>query len=298
MMDLLIRGLRRLHLLKHAVLRPRRFVCGRSFRIPVYLDKGTTHLEDREPWLDPLLQVLLLRSQGAFVEAGTNVGGTLLRAHVIAPASQYLGFEPNPACVAYVEELMRENRITGPRVMAVALGDYDGSGVLQFHHADPADRTATLIPEYDQGQQIDRVVAVPVVRFDDVAVNLLKKEVGVVRLDTNGGDLEVLRGMQDTIARHRPAIILHLPPVYRPTNTERLRRQELIEGELGKHGYALYRVHEDGYSIHVEPIHGPIGIHGELDWSNYIAIHRDRTAGVLSAFHVVEGPQRYDPVLR
>jgi FkbM family methyltransferase len=232
------------------------------------------------------------------VEAGTNLGSTLLRGNVIAPASSYIGFEPNPACVAYVEELLRENRIVGPRVFTAALGDQEGVGTLQFHHSDPADRTATLIPEYDQGQQVDRVLTVPVVRFDDVSQGLLARNVGVIRLDTNGGDLEALRGMRATLERDRPALILHLPPIYRATNTERLRRQELIEGELTKLGYALFRVHEDDRIIHVEHVPCPIGTHGELDWSNYIALHSDRVETILGAFHLVQGPQRYEPVLR
>lgn len=298
MSDLLIRALRRLRLLRHAVLRPARYVCGRRFRIPVYLEKGNTHLEDREPWMDPVLQVLLLRSQGAFVEAGANLGATLLRAHVVAPASAYIGFEPNAACVGYINELMRENGITGPRVLPMALADRDGVAALLMHNPESTDRTATLIPDFDQGQQVDRTIMVPRVPFDRIADGLLEKNVGVVRLDANGGDLEALRGMADTIRRDRPALILHLPPIYRPTNTERLSRQQAIEALLAGLGYGLYRVHEHDQVIQVEPVPFPIGIHGELDWSNYIALYKDRAPAILSAFHIVKDVQRFRPGAR
>lgn len=297
-MDLAIRGLRRLRLLRHTVLRPRRHVCGRSFRVPIYMEKGTTLLEDNETWLGPVLQVLLLRSQGAFVEAGTNVGATLLRGHVVAPASNYIGFEPNPACVGYVEELMRENAVKGPRVIPAALSDHEGVVRLVMHHPEPTDRTATLVPDYDQGQQEDRALTVPCLAFDDVAADLAIKKVGVVRLDAGGADLEALRGMRRTIETDKPALILRLPPIYRPSNSERLRRQEAIEALLQELGYGLYRVHEQDMVLRIEPVPYPIGIHGELDWSNHIALHRDRSAPVLKAFHLVKEVQRFTPGAR
>ncbi len=107
-----------------------------------------------------------------------------------------------------------------------------------------------------------------------------------MRLDMEGADQQALAGMAEHLRRDRPALILHLPPVYRESNTVRITRQLGIEAQLKEMNYALFRVHQENESIRLERIIGPIAIHAELDWSNYIALHRDREASVLDAFLV------------
>ena len=119
-----------------------------------------------------------------------------------------------------------------------------------------------------------------------MAAELVKGPVGVIRLDMEGADQQALAGMAEHLRRDRPALILRLPPVYRESNTERMARQLGIEAQLKEMDYRLLRVHQEKESIRLERISGPIGIHAELDWSNYVALHRDREASVLDAFLV------------
>lgn len=286
MTDLLLRSLRRLGLLRRVVLYPRRYSCGRSFRIPVYLGIGAAALEERDQWAGPVLQVLLMRCPGAFVDCGVNLGATLLKVHVISPDTPYLGFEANPACVAYVDELMAVNGITGPVVVPLALSDHRGAAMLEIYHHDPTDATASSVPDFKQGQEISKRISVPCMRFDEVAPELLKGPIGVVRLDLEGADQQALEGMVEHVRRDHPVLILRFPPVYRESNTERLHRQLRSEQVLSQLGYALFRIHLQMESIRLERLNGPIGIHAELDWSDHIAVHRDREAHVLGGFLV------------
>ena len=75
--------------------------------------------------------------------------------------------------------------------------------------------------------------------------------------------------------------------MYRTTNDERARRQDRIETLLRELGYSLHRIHAIRDFVRLEAIDGPIGLHGELEWSNYIGLHHTRSDEVLSGFSLL-----------
>ena len=288
MTGVLIKVLRKLHLLRRVVVYTRRTIGGRSIRIPIYLDIGGMHLVDRDPWMLPLLQHLLAGSNGTFVDAGANIGQTLLRVHAISPSTPYLGFEPNPLAVAYIRELLRANSIGDKQLICAALGGSDGVQELEHYHGDPADASASTVPGFKQGHPIEGRTMVPLLHFDTHANTCLHGSLGVVKVDVEGAEFEVLAGMKEHLKRDRPAIVLHLPPVHRDSHTERLHRQEKMQGLLSSLDYRLHRILWDGTCISLHAITGPIGIHSEPDWSNYLAVHVSREAAFLSGFPTVD----------
>lgn len=288
MNDLLIRVLRRLHLSRRLVLYAHRTVCGQPFKIPLFLGMGTQHLEVRDAWIDPVLQVLLTHYNGTFIDAGVNVGRVLLKVRVIAPMTPYLGFEPNPACITYLGELMRANGLDGITVVPAALGSEHAVEELLLHHLDHDDATATVVPGFKQGHPVERRVMAASLCFDQVAPALLHAPLGVVKVDVEGAEADVLQGMRDHLRRDHPALVLKIPPLYRATNDERAARQVRIEGLLKELGYRLFRVHAIRDHIRLEAIRGAIGLHGELEWSNYLALHEDGAGEVLKGFSLLK----------
>jgi FkbM family methyltransferase len=63
---------------------------------------------------------LMTARKGTFVDVGMNLGQTLLAAKAIDPARHYIGFEPNPHCFAYCEQLTQLNQL--PNVSLVPIG--------------------------------------------------------------------------------------------------------------------------------------------------------------------------------
>lgn len=58
-----------------------------------------------------LTSLFKLRS-GTFLDIGVNLGLTLIKVKSVNADRNYIGFKPNPACVFYIEELKRINKLS------------------------------------------------------------------------------------------------------------------------------------------------------------------------------------------
>ena len=85
-----------------------------------------------EPWMTQWLESLLPVRTGVFLDIGVNLGQTLLKVKAIDPQRPYVGFEPNPACVFYLHELISMNQIQEASIFPVAPAQATGLPQLDF----------------------------------------------------------------------------------------------------------------------------------------------------------------------
>src|SRR5882724_8814387 len=78
--------------------------------IPVMGGLGYNNVFGTEKWMSSVLKKILNRSEGCFVDVGVNIGQTLIKVKSIDRNIDYLGFEPNPVCVFYAENLIGINK--------------------------------------------------------------------------------------------------------------------------------------------------------------------------------------------
>ncbi len=79
------------------------------FRIPIIRGIGDQNAFMTEMWMVEVLKRLLPLKPGTFIDVGANIGQTLLKLRAVSQSTPYLGFEPNPACAAYMQELILAN---------------------------------------------------------------------------------------------------------------------------------------------------------------------------------------------
>lgn len=192
--------------------------------------------------------------------------------HALSPSIPYLGFEPDPAAAAYIEELARANGWGPPRVVPAALADRDGPAELTLFQGDVIDGTASLLPDLRAAQPGAGRIIVPCYTFATVERSLPIGPLGLVKIDVEGGELAVMKGMYDRLQRDRPAIIVEVLPAYTADNRARLDRQEALEGLLRQLGYGLHRIVHHAGPMHLQRITGAIGVHGDLDLTDYVAL--------------------------
>jgi hypothetical protein len=96
---------------------------------------------------------------------------------------------------------------------------------------------------------------------------LQQKKVGLIKIDVEGGELEVLRGLKDIILANQPSIIIEILPVYSSENIERLSRQKLLQEFIKNLNYEIFRINESNgtYFKIIE-----IEVHSDLRLSNYL----------------------------
>ena len=282
MAHLLVRALRRLKLLPYLNLTSRITIKDQQFLIPIRGGLGFDNLFMSEPWMTKLLERLKPFFTGAFIDVGVNVGQTLLKSYTVNKDVNYIGFEPNPVCIHYLQELISINKIKHAKLIPVGVSDKTGIIHLNFFHSEKTDSTASIIQNFRPGETIDHSTYVPV--FECRHLVSLLPETGhcILKIDVEGAELEVLKTFGEWISKCQPLIIIEILPVYQSDNAFRLKRQQEIESLLASWNYKMSRINKKD-DISLTRIK-EIGVHGDLELCDYVLYPADLEPGLRSMF--------------
>lgn len=225
-----------------------------------------------EPWMTDLLGSLLPLAPGRFVDVGVNLGQTLLKVKLLDPERAYLGFEPNPLCVSYVRELIARNHWRSVELVPAGLFVRDEILALElFSTTDATDSAASVISNFRPGQPVHERLHVPVVRWETATKAVGEVPSGIVKIDVEGAELEVLSTMEAMIGRDMPLILMEVLPAYRADNSPRIERQRAIEALAARHGYSILRVQKssDGRFRGLRRIQ-EFGVHADLNECEHV----------------------------
>jgi FkbM family methyltransferase len=187
-----------------------------------------------------------------------------------------VGFEPNPICVFYLYHLIQENTalISSENTFVVPIGLYakEEVGRLRITGIDSGSSGAYL-HELFRDRRESHTHFVPLMRYATVERTIGCLDVGIVKIDVEGSEYEVLIGLDTLIKRDEPIIIIEILPVYDRSNTYRLERQELVQSFLRDCGYKIYRIikNPDGSLRTFQPIN-EIAIHSDLAACDYVCV--------------------------
>lgn len=270
-------------------------IAGRRFQTPK-LDGSMC--ESSEPWMVELLVKIALRKPGTFLDVGVNLGQTLLALKAVDALRRYVGIEPNAACISYTERLISINKLTNCLLIPSGLGTESGIRQLELFHGTTTDSSASVIANFRPGEVISCAKMVAIFPFSEINRAVDLSLLGIIKVDCEGGEADVLVSMQDAIARQRPWLIVEILPCYDAGNVDRIQRQGLIEALLQRVKYTKYRVKKTkvGGLAYLDRIE-EIGIHGELENSDYLFVpleERERLPKELFA-RVGEGMSDSEP---
>ncbi len=241
---------------------------GKNFIIPNIKNINSGYSEH---WMLPLLKKAFILRSGSFLDVGVNTGQTLLKVKSIEPERSYIGFEPNPSCIFYVEELIRVNNITD--VTLVPVGIYVKNTILPLNRFidSVTDSSASLISEFRPGAEVVSRALVPVFDIGTMDNLFAKRDFGVLKIDVEGAELEVLESLKSIVARDRPIIFMEILPAYNDENEIRISRQLKIQKLFQKMNYKILQViiSSDGSFVRLDKI-DEIGVHSDLNKCEYI----------------------------
>lgn len=164
----------------------------------------------------------------ASVDVGANKG---VYSYVLARCSAHVhAFEPNPKMFA----LLRRTAPANVTVSPLAIGDRSGPAELRVPKSRKgySNQRATL--RRDRGGADAGVVTVECRRLDDLALS----DIGFIKIDVEGFELQVLDGARALLARERPNLLVEIEEIHTGRPIEELIAA--VEG-LGYRGLALHR---------------------------------------------------------
>ncbi len=174
---------------------------GNAFRIPLIHGMGRYLFVTREPWRRKILRAIGQMNPDTLLDVGVNVGQTLLDMKEIMPTVRYIGFEPNPSCVSYVNELIKLQNFQQTSVMPFGLGS--ASSMRQLFSSCQDDPSGSLS---DREGVTTQPTSVYIKKGDEFFAREEVQEISFIKIDAEGHELHVLKGLRNSIEKHRPII--------------------------------------------------------------------------------------------
>jgi len=220
---------------------------GMDLKIPLVFGLGSEHLFLREQlWTYRFLARVLQDRPGPFVDIGANVGLYLIWTKSIDESREYIGFEPNPACNFYLQELIRNNGFSDVSVFPVALSDTRRLGT--FFARRLGDKMGSLLT--DHRTEKDRPFSFRLITEpgDPVFAELNPPSISAMKIDVEGAELEVLRGLSKTLARYGPPLICEVlsPDPHQASFDARMHRLDELLALLRTLDYTALCLGDDG----------------------------------------------------
>jgi FkbM family methyltransferase len=180
----------------------------------------------------------ILGSGDVFYDIGANVGWySVLAARAVGPSGSVLAFEPSLENALLAQQNAAVNGLGNVTVVPAALTDHDGWMTFITHgslegHLDLQDGSGEAGREAGSAGA-DRML-VPVAALDTWLALTGQPAPTVVKIDVEGAEVGVLRGMRRTLQEARPTIIVELHGT-----------QDLVADELDDAGYEHRPIERD-----------------------------------------------------
>ena len=255
-------------------------------RARLYLN-GITRDPNYEPWLNGAFRAALAARTGSFIDVGANRGQTLMKLLTIDSNRQYVGFEPQIDCCFFIQQFIQQNHLSNHFVLPIGLSDLNGCPQL-LKHSNASDPTASIVPGFRPDEFYSSKDYIYVALGDDIVEKIGLSDVAVIKIDVEGGELEVVRGLGRTIKRFSPFVFFEVlnhflvatgKPLDAKTVAFREQRSSDLEKLLRDAGYTIFNCLPNDRLCEVEAIR-PV-VSSDLSITDYVAVHQSSRAEFL-----------------
>jgi FkbM family methyltransferase len=187
-------------------------------------------------WLLPHY-VRLLKSTRTVIDVGANVGQyALVAARELGPSARIVAFEPEATCY---RKLLRNILLNGFETITpenYAVAGVDGEATLNCNpeaDVNQAQSSLVALPHHQRTQSVKCVA------LDTYCSSRELRDVGVLKIDAQGAEMQALEGCARTIRRDVPHVLLRCHDVFvRAMGSTPMTIQEFLLDQ----GYALFDV--------------------------------------------------------
>lgn len=162
-----------------------------------------------EPEVTGALRALIKPGDTIFDIGGDAGYYTVMFAKLVGSGGKVVVFEPIPKAQERIMENVGLNGFTNVEMVDLALGSKPGSFVLERPFQDSRINLNKVEPGPED-------ILVKVVRFDALAAERSLPKADLIKIDVEGAELEILKGMEDYVSAHHPVFVIELHPELLP----------------------------------------------------------------------------------
>jgi len=180
-------------------------------------------------WDEPGLRLLLRRfpEGGTFVDIGAHLGNHSVAIGRLGAAGRIIAAEVNDEVHRLLAANLAMNGLTGRTELAgagTAIGAAEGEAwIVRNRRRSSETMVKASAPEAAPGEARGKIAKVRVITGDTLIGD---RPVAAIKIDTSGGEIEVLRGLAATLARQRPVVLIDHA-------TAGLDRVQRVAGQMG-----------------------------------------------------------------
>jgi FkbM family methyltransferase len=178
-----------------------------------------------------------LRQGQAAIDVGAHVGAVTLRMARSVAGGPVVACEPNPDLASRLRRNLELNQLTNVSVREVAVGARRGTATLHVPSDSRHVGGSSLASGAETHHHAVRPLQVPVVTLDDLVAEVGLRDVGLVKIDVEGYEADVLAGAETLLRRDRPALLFEYTEPWWMANGTSLA--EVIRS-LTEIGYATF----------------------------------------------------------
>lgn len=271
-------------------------VDGQQLRIPLLYGAGlqNLHVADQDRPLARAVRAVFDYTLGGVVDVGCNIGHFMELCVLADRERPYVGFDPSLACCFYVQRFIQENRLAHHAVVPVGLGLR--AETADLHSDGPFDVCASFSRDAHVRGRFRQRSPLRIEAGDVLVPQLGIDPIALIKIDVEGLELDVLRGLEKTIARQRPFVLFEVliyanldrhPAIGRDHDVadvravaEHRRRHAIALGEFfHEHGYAVFKLCRNTDLLRLEDLDpGEAADSAEMD---HLAVPREHVERFL-----------------
>ena len=171
-----------------------------------------------EPHIANLISSYLLKSNIAVLDIGANIGATTIPLAKKYPNAKFYLFEPHPEVFSTLQENCSYNKLTNVELINAAISNVD-SDCIKFHAQRRSDNMGLSSIRLNHDIKNYETINIRAIQVDKY-FSSIKESIAVIKIDTQGSELQVLKSARHTISTHRPVIFFEFESGYFPNKEE------------------------------------------------------------------------------
>jgi len=179
------------------------------------------------------------------LDIGANIGTHSIYFSSLAKNGYVLAFEPSIKTFC----LLAKNVADVPNIIPINLAATDEGKIADFSEA--SDNAYSSLKD-TQRKEVFRIRKAPCMKIDDVVTGLALEHIDFIKIDVEGLEFNVLRGLQKVILRDQPVIFCEIyqgkNSNQRPNETVRFLLERGYQAYVMRNGMLTdYEHHDDAY---------------------------------------------------
>jgi len=204
-----------------------------------------THIYIDGHWeksLAELMSQVLSRSSGIMLDIGANIGASTIPLAICYNNIEFYCYDPHPEIFRRLKSNIKLNRLDNVHAVNCAISNSKKESLTFYAQIESSNMGLSSLKLNSDIEKYDKITT-PVKSIDE----LFKKSsesVSVIKIDTQGSELEVLKSGEQIIKRDRPVIFFEFEDEYY-SDKDRDESKRFLVNFFKEMNYSLFNITKD-----------------------------------------------------